>query len=219
MLGLVAAGAVLAGPAAEAHAQEAPVGSAPVAAPQLHDELRSLAATMEKALNSGDIDTIASRVTNDVVFTTMNGDVVRGRDGVRAYFAKMMEGPDRIVETVTSHFTPDDLSILLDDHTAVAFGSSADHYVLRSGPAMDITARWSGTMVHRGGGGGNEGLPPQSGTGRWYVASFHYSANVFDNPILAAQRRVLLLALAGVAVVVGVIGFLLGRRAGRRSAA
>jgi uncharacterized protein (TIGR02246 family) len=189
--------------AGDARAQQAPGSDAEVS--RLHDELRALAATMEKALNDRDIATITSRVTENVVFTTMNGDVVRGREGIRSYFAKMMEGPDRVVEKVTSHFVPDDLSILLDDHTAVAFGRSEDHYVLTSGPAMDIEARWSGTMVHR--------------SGRWDVASFHYSANVFDNPILLAQRKLLILALGGIGIVVALIAFFAGKRLGKRPAA
>jgi uncharacterized protein (TIGR02246 family) len=194
--------------AADARAQDSPEPKAPISerdANRLHDELRSLASTMEKALNERDIATITSRVTEDVVFTTMNGDVVRGRLGIRAYFVKMMEGPDRVVEKVTSHFVPDDLSILLDDHTAVAFGRSEDHYVLTNGTAMDIQARWSGTMVHR--------------SGKWDIASFHYSANVFDNPILLAQRKLLILVLGGLVVVVALIAFLVGKRLGKRSPA
>jgi len=165
---------------------------------QLHDELRALAATMEKAINTRDIGTIVSRVTDDVVFTTMNGDVVTGRDAVRAYFTRMMEGPDRVVEEVTTHFEPDDLSVLLDDHTAVAFGSSDDHYVLAHGPSFDMRARWSGTMVRR--------------DGRWDVASFHYSANVFENPILDAQRRLLIQIAVAAVLVAAFVAHTMGRR-------
>ena len=193
--------------AADARAQEtsAPGAQVPAAeAGRLHEELHALASTMEKALNERDINTLTSRVTDEVVFTTMNGDVVRGREGIRAYFVKMMEGPDRVFERVTSHFVPDDLSVLLDDHTAIVYGHSDDHYVLASAPAMDIQARWSGTIVHE--------------SGRWQVASFHYSANVFDNPILLTQRRLLIMIFGGGGLMVAGLAFFIGMRLGKRTA-
>src|SRR5204863_5185487 len=95
--------------------------------------LRALQATMETALNSRDIDTILANVDENVVLTTMNGDIARGREGIRSYFAKMMDGPDKVVDSVTSDFIPDDLSVFHGPDVAIAFGKSNDHYVLTSG--------------------------------------------------------------------------------------
>ncbi len=167
----------------------------------LHDELRALRATMEEALNAGDLEKLVAHVTEDVVFTTMNGDVVRGRDGIRAYFAKMMQGEDRVVERIVSHFVPDALSILTEDDVAIAYGHSEDRYELAKGPKFEIEARWSTTLVRR--------------DGRWSIAAFHYSANVFDNPILAAQRRALLGGAVLAAAVAALAGWLVGRFRGR----
>ena len=169
-----------------------------------HEGLRALQATMETALNSRDIDTILANVDENVVFTTMNGDIARGREGIRSYFAKMMDGPDKVVDSVTSDFIPDDLSVFHGPDVAIAFGKSNDHYVLTSGEKFDISARWTATLLQKG--------------GRWLVGSFHYSANVFDNPILALQRKIILMYAAGGVLLVAILAFLLGRGMGRRSA-
>lgn len=165
---------------------------------ELHDQLRALKAEMESAMNSLDLDAILERVDENVVFTTMNNDVVVGRDGVRGYFEKMMEGPEKVVDSVETKFVPEVLSILHGGDTAVSWGHTEDHYKLASGLELDISARWSGTMIRR--------------DGRWVVASFHYSTNIFDNPVLSAQRRVLLGGGAVAALVCLALGFFLGRR-------
>lgn len=165
---------------------------------ELHDQLRALKAEMETAMNSRDIDAILERVDESVVFTTMNNDVVVGRDGVRGYFDEMMTGTVKVVESVETKFVPEALSILHGGDTAVSWGHTEDHYRLASGLELDISARWSGTMIRQ--------------DGRWVVASFHYSTNIFDNPVLSAQRRVLLGGGAVAALLCLGLGFFLGRR-------
>lgn len=169
---------------------------------QLHQELRALKATMEKALNGMDIDTIIANVTEDVVFTTMNGDVARGRNDIRKYFEVMMKGPNPRVTSLRAHFEADDLSHLYGNNVAVSFGSSKDHYTLANGDAFDVSARWSGTMVRH--------------DGRWRIANFHYSTNMFDNPVLDAQRKIMLIGAAGTSAVLMLVAFLIGRARGKR---
>lgn len=53
--------------------------------------------------------------------------------------------------------------------------------------------------------------------GRWRIAQFHYSVNMLDNPVLAAQRKLLLGGGAAAALAALALGFALGRR-GRRKA-
>lgn len=170
---------------------------------QLHDGLRALKAHMEKALNERDLDALLARCDEHVVFTTMNGDVVNGKGGIRAYFTKMMEGPDKVVDSIQAKFEPAALSLLYGGDTAIAWGVTDDHYKLANGQDFNVQARWSSAMVLR--------------DGQWYVANFHYSTNMFDNPVLSAQRRYLLLGCGLAALIVGLIGFALGRR-GRRAA-
>lgn len=162
-----------------------------------HDALRQLKATMEKALNERDLDTIVANVDPNVVFTTMNGDVCRGPEQIRAYFAKMLTAPGHIVKDVKVSFDVDALTTLYGGDTGVALGSSKDHYELTNGDTFDIQGRWTCTMVRNG--------------DRWVIAAFHYSANVFENPILDRYRKAIWTVGIAAAVAGLVLGLLLGR--------
>jgi len=183
-------------------ANNAMASSGSVSAEDMHNGLRALKSTMENALNQRDIDTILQNIDENVVFTTMNGDVVRGKKQVKEYFVKMMTGPDRVIETVTSKFEADDLSILHEGNIAVAFGHSDDSYTLTSGENFLVKARWSGTMQLRKDG--------------WKIISFHYSTNMFDNPILDVQRQVMIWITVGASAIAAIVFFLLGRFFSRR---
>jgi uncharacterized protein (TIGR02246 family) len=163
-----------------------------------HNALRQLKATMEKALNERDLNAIVANVDPNVVFTTMNGDVCRGPQQIRAYFDKMLNAPGHIVKDVKVAFEVDQLTTLYGGDTGVAYGSSNDHYVLTDGKTFDIRGRWTCTMVKNG--------------DRWVIAAFHYSANVFDNPILDRYKRVIWQAGIGAGLVALLLGYLVGRR-------
>jgi uncharacterized protein (TIGR02246 family) len=162
-----------------------------------HDALRQLKATMEKALNERDLNAIVANVDPNVVFTTMNGDVCRGPQQIRAYFDKMLNAPGHIVKDVKVAFDVDQLTTLYGGDTGVAYGTSNDHYVLTDGKNFDIRGRWTCTMVKNG--------------DRWAIAAFHYSANVFDNPIIDRYKR----AVWQAGIAAGLVSLLIGFAAGR----
>jgi len=163
----------------------------------VHNALRQLRATMEKALNDRDMNTVLANVAPSVIFTTMNGDVCYGRDAVKAYFNKMMNDPGHIVQSINTHFEADALTTLYGDSTGIAFGSSNDHYVLTNGQKFDIRGRWTCTLVKI--------------DGKWLIGSFHYSASIFDNPILTKMRAMLLGGGAIGVVIALLIGIVVGR--------
>ncbi len=179
-----------------------PIAGSPIAAQEpdaaTHNALRQLKATMEKALNDRDLNAIVANVDPNVVFTTMNGDVCRGPQQIRAYFDKMLNAPGHIVKDVKVAFEVDQLTTLYGGDTGVAYGSSNDHYVLTDGKTFDIRGRWTCTMVKNG--------------DRWVIAAFHYSANVFDNPILDRYKRVIWQAGIGAGLVALLLGYAAGRR-------
>ncbi|MFP5074885.1 SgcJ/EcaC family oxidoreductase [Neisseria sp. WLZKY-1] len=169
----------------------------------LHNELRALRDTMQQALNQRDLDTLLAHVADDVVFTTMNGDRVHGKDGIRAYYDKMLGGANPVVQSIEAEFKVEQLSHLYHGNTAVAFGSSSDRYRLTGGETWTVEPKWSATLVRQ--------------DGRWLIADFHYSVNMFDNPVLAAQRKLLLGGGAAAVLAAAAAGFLIGRR-GRKKA-
>jgi uncharacterized protein (TIGR02246 family) len=171
----------------------------------VHNALRQVKATMTKALNERDLDTIVANVTPEVVFTTMNGDVCHGREAIRAYFNKMLNAPGHIVKNLTVSFEADALTTLYGGDTGIAYGSSKDHYDLTNGQSFDIRGRWSCTLVREG--------------DRWLIASFHYSANVFDNPILERTKTFLTGGAVAAAIAGLIVGALIGRLMSRRRTA
>lgn len=173
-----------------------------------HQELRDLRTKMQDAMNAGNSEALLEGVTEDVVFSTMNGDVVRGKDGIREYFQKMMSGADSPVKSVKTNFEADDLTILYGgslgepETSGVAFGHSKDHYVLKDGTELNVSPRWTATMIREPDG--------------WKVASFHYSVNVFDNPVMNQMRSSLAKIASLAAVVCLILGFVFGRLSVRK---
>ncbi|MCY1031650.1 SgcJ/EcaC family oxidoreductase [Corallococcus sp. BB11-1] len=167
-----------------------------------HQALRAIKQDMEDALNKQDLERLLSHLHPDVVFSTMNNDVRVGKDSIRAYYAQMLGGPDSVVEKVTAKFDVDALTRLYGN-AGVAHGSSLDHYELSDGSDIVINGRWTCTMVKEG--------------DRWLIAAFHYSTNVFDNPLLTKVKNAALGFGAFVAVAALAVGVFLGRR-GRRPA-
>jgi ketosteroid isomerase-like protein len=163
-----------------------------------HNELRALRDGLIDAVNKNDIERQLTYLHPNVVSISPNGEVSRGREGVRAYWAKMMTGPQRVVESFHAEVKVDELTILYGGDTGISFGTANQHYKLVNGTNLDLVTRWSATLVKEG--------------DRWLVASFHASANVFDNPLLAMAKRMSYL-VGGLALVAGwIAGYFIRRR-------
>jgi len=169
-----------------------------------HDELRALRDGLVRAINARDMDTVLSYLHPDIVVTWQNAEVSRGHDGVREYYRRMLEGPARIVKNFEFAVEPEELTILHGDDTGIAFGNSTEKFELTRGLSFEHHGRWSATLVKE--------------NGRWQLASFHASTNLFDNPLLSLARKSRWLVGIGAFLVGALCGWLvLGRR--RRSAA
>ena len=167
-----------------------------------HNELRAVRDGLLAGMNSGDIEAQLAFLHPNVVVTWHNAEVSRGREGVRKYLDRMLNGPTKVVEKFGAEVTVDELSILYGGDTAFAFGSAQEHFSLAGGRSFDFTGRWSATMVKDG--------------GKWLVASLHTSDNIFDNPLLNAATQALWWVGGGTLLAGALGGWLLGRR-GRRA--
>lgn len=167
-----------------------------------HDELRAVRDTLLAAIGARDVDAVVATLHPNVVFTTTNGEAVRGREGVKTWVSGMLDGPDAVVKAFSYEVTSDELSVLYGGDTAIAWGPSVDHYTLTNGETWNLNTRWSATLVRE--------------DGRWLVASVHSSVDPFHNPILDAAVGWLPRAALGGAVgglVLGALGgFFVGRR-------
>ena len=168
-----------------------------------HAELRTLRDGLVAAIKKNDVDEVLTYLDPDVVVTWQNGEVSRKPAGVRAYYDRVMKGPNRIVDSYTTTPAVDELTRLLGNgDTGISFGSSVDHYKLTDGSEFDLPTRWSATVV--------------KSDGKWRIASFHASVNMFDNPVLmmTVKRVGLWVALGAgvVGILVGLLGAMIFRR-------
>jgi hypothetical protein len=75
----------------------APSAAAPAGEDPAHDELRALRDGLLAAMNQGDVERELTYLHPNVVVTWHDATVSRGRDGVRDYLRRMLEGPDKKV--------------------------------------------------------------------------------------------------------------------------
>lgn len=157
----------------------------------IHDELRALRDEAVDAFKKRDIDRLLECLHPDVVVVPQNAEVFRGRSGVRDFHKRMSEGDDRTVTSQETEFEVDDLSILYGDDTAVAFGTIRDRFTLANGMKFDLTSKWTATMVKT--------------DGKWLVASFQATANMFDNGVLQMLLKWNTLKSGGGGLLIGAL--------------
>jgi hypothetical protein len=174
----------------------------PAALEQTHQQLRALKDRLVAAVNTRNEAALVAELDTNIWFTAMNNETFHGLGGAKAYFTRMMVGSGRVVDSMSLAATPDTLSILYaDSRAAVSTGTVTAHFRLTGGSEFDVPLRWTTMLV-------NDGQ-------QWRVASAHFSANMFDNPILGAFRKLSYAIAGGLALVGLLIGWLLGRRSRR----
>jgi ketosteroid isomerase-like protein len=148
------------------------------------------------AFNKGDLDRLLSHLDSDCVVTWQNGEVCNGPEAVRAYYDKMMKGPNKVVEKVSAAPAVDGRNVHGD--WAVSWGKMNDEFELTDGSKFRFDSRFTATIDRHG--------------SEWKVSSFHVSINAFDNPILgmAAKKGATWAAIIAGAVA-ALVGFVVGR--------
>jgi ketosteroid isomerase-like protein len=196
-LAIAILGAVL---AVSAAAQTAGPPTAPAATvEQTHKDLRALKDRLVAAINQKSEAALLAELDPLARLTTMDNRLSVGPDGASKYYKEMMVGSQRVVKDMSLTATPDDLSVLYaDGKVAVATGTADAHMELAAGRTLDVPLRWTATL--------------NNDNGQWKVASAHFSANMFDNPIMAGLKSVSYW-IAAIAGLIGlVVGWLIGRR-------
>lgn len=177
---------------------QTPAPAPPPSDEATHNELRALRDGLLDAINKGDIERQLTYFHPNAVVTWHNAEVSRGRDGIQKYMSRMLEGPDKVVESFSADVNVDELTLLYGGDTGISFGSAVEHFKMANGRSLDLPARWSATLVRE--------------DGKWLIASLHASDNLFDNPLLGMARRMVWMVGVGALVVGLALGFLLGRR-------
>ncbi|HLH88461.1 MAG TPA: nuclear transport factor 2 family protein [Xanthobacteraceae bacterium] len=190
---------------ASAVAQAPQPAAMPPEVAALHDQLRGLKDRAVAAVNKRDPDALMSELDPGVTFTAMNNEVVRGIEQAKAYYQKMLVGSARILEDMSLKVDVDELTKLYENNTiGLATGTAIGHFRLVTGTEFDMPLRWSATL-HRA-------------NDKWSILNLHFSANVFDNPLLDAVKWTTKWIAIAAGVVAIILGFLVGRWSRRKTA-
>lgn len=148
-----------------------------------HNALRALRDGFIDAVNKNDIERQLTFLHTNVVVTWHNAEVSRGHEGVRAYYERLMKGPQKMVEAFSADVKVDELTALHGENAGIAWGSSVEHFKLTNARSFDLAGRWTATLIRE--------------NDKWLIASLHLSTNIFDNAIITMMKdRVMMLAIA-----------------------
>lgn len=137
---------------------------------------------IEAGINDQDIERMVAQMTPDATVTWLNGEVSRGHDEIRAYYQRMVKGPERILNKYTT-------AAKLGAHArffgeiAVADGTMRDSFFPVARKPFQLSSNWTSTSANI--------------NGAWKVVSLHLSANVFNNDLLDEAKSAAKLAAAG----------------------
>ncbi len=152
----------------------------------------------------GDIDKALTYLAADVTVTWQNGEVSHGPAEVRAYYNRMMTGPDRVVREIKA--SPEIEGRHIYGDWAYSWGNLHDEFVLSDGRHLALNSPFTITTAKHG--------------DRWLVTGYHASVNAFDNPILSlAIRKVSMWAGVGGAVAGLLAGLILRGLLGQKKSA
>ena len=166
-------------------------------------DLRLLKEHMEDAFNARDIKSVMEGVADRVVFTTVEGEVVVGKEKVQSYLERMLAGPNPRVKEAATRVTVDDVmffsaSALEQPAFSIAYGYSDDRYLLAHNTSAKLQPRWTAALARD-----NVG---------WKVVSFQYTLDMYENPVVRYSKKQTAIVGIGALGLGLLLGFLIGRR-------
>lgn len=138
-----------------------------------HAALRLMLVEAEKAINGGKFDDLTQYLDPDINVIYQNAEVADGIPEVKKFQARIFDKTSGVLKSVKTKLTADKLSEFYGD-TAISYGTAVDHYSFIGGLEMDVTSRWSTTLVKK--------------NGVWKVVSLQFTSNLFDNPLLSSAK-------------------------------
>lgn len=161
------------------------------------EEIAALRNGILDAMSKGDMEKMMTYLHPDIIVTWANAEVSHGPAQVRAYYSKMMEGPNRIVQSLTANPTIEGRK-MYGPNALISYGSLGDHYKLTDGSEFVMNARFSSLLVRE--------------DGKWLIKGFHSSGNLFDNQVMwIAVKRTATWVGIGAGAVGALVGFLLAK--------
>jgi ketosteroid isomerase-like protein len=169
--------------------------------------LDRLRAALTSAYSHGDIDGMLKYLHPDAVIIFPDGRILKGPQGLRDYYDRMLKAPDHIVASYTAE--PVVLSRTVHGDVGFSYGMMNDKYVLTNGKSFGLDSRFTATLYRT-----RQGPSDSDG---WMIRSFHSSTDAFDNPVLGMAARIAFWRAIWIGGAVGivaglVVGLLIARR-------
>ena len=154
---------------------------------------------IEASINAADVDRMVTQMHPAATVTWLNAEVSRGHEEIKAYYNKMVKGPERILDKYTTAALVAAPARFFGNGTvAVADGTTEDDFYPVSRGHFHLSSRWTSTSAKI--------------DGQWKVVSLHLSSNVFTNELIAEAKRAAIYTGVGGALAGLLIGWLIGRR-------
>jgi ketosteroid isomerase-like protein len=138
-----------------------------------HNTLRAMLIDAEKAINEGRFNDLEKYLDPNVTVVYQNAEVADGLAETKAFQERIFNKSNGVLKGISSKVTADKLTKFYGD-TAIAYGTSLDHYSFVGGLEMDLTSKWTTTLVKE--------------NGQWKVVSLTFTSNLFDNPLLTNAK-------------------------------
>ncbi len=160
------------------------------------EQMRAILSDVEEALNAHDFDQAARHLDQNGILTYYDAEVTQGHEAGREYFNRMLKDAAAVVKEYSLTGAVSAPAVFHGD-TAVAYGTTEEHFKLAEGLEFVLHGRWSTTL--------------QKKQDTWKIISLHFSSNLFDNPLLNSAKR-LNWIIGGAAFAAGLlVMFILGR--------
>ena len=160
-----------------------------------HEALRAMLRTATEALNTRNIDALAPILYKEFSITTVDQKLFTDLPSFKTYFNGLFEGPNAPVKKIVFKPKTDALTVFIDEKTGMSHGTSEDTYTFSKGGTRVMKSRWT-AAVYRDDGG-------------WKLVSLHMAANILDNPLLTAAKKLLYQVGTGALIIGLLLGFVL----------
>ena len=141
-------------------------------------QLLTLLNEVENAINNKDIDQIKKNIHPNAFITFQDSNVAHGIEDIQVYFKEKVGGSTAILKSFSTKAFVDAPAEFYGD-TATAFGHTIDQFEFATGNAFELQSQWSAALYKQ--------------NGQWLLTSLHFSANMFDNPLLNTAKDKLIL--------------------------
>lgn len=153
-------------------------------------------------VNSNNPEKFGDLYTEDAIMVLGNSHIIRGRQNIIQY----MKAPSMNENIIMSHFIIDNIEldfpvVILDNDTFILTGTTDYQIVLNKAKSIRLPNRWISVFQRK--------------NGKWLIASYQGTVNVFNNPYSEDTRRIFYL-ISLITFLLGVIVAVSWRRVKKR---